>query len=82
MVDHTSAKMKQKILVLYKDKKYTQEELAKIFNISSRTLRRWLQNDYLLERDNRKAISYKVKEKHINYAIKMLKKEPTISMRQ
>ena len=80
---HLEPDLKMKILVLYEDGKYSQKELANHFKISERTLKRWLQNknnNKPLSRKNRNYESYKVRSIHVNYAIKILEKEPTITM--
>ena len=80
---HLEHKLKLKILVLYDDGRYTQKELADCFKISDRTIKRWIQNknnNKNLSRKERKYESYKVRSIHVKYAIKMLEKEPTITM--
>ena len=82
-MSHLAPELKMKILSIYEDGKYTQKELANHFKISERTLKRWLQNknnNKPLSRKIRKYESYKVRAIHVNYVIKMLEKEPTITM--
>ena len=80
---HIELDLKLKIINLYDDGKYTQKELANHFKISERTLKRWLQykrNNQELSRKNRAYKSYKVRKQHVKYAIKVLEKEPTITI--
>ena len=82
-MSHLAPELKMKILSIYEDGKYTQKELANHFKISERTLKRWLQNknnNKPFSRKIRKYESYKVRAIHVNYVIKMLEKEPTITM--
>ena len=80
---HLEHELKSKILDLYEDGRYTQKELANRFKITDRTIKRWIQNkknNENLSRKERKYESYKVRSIHVKYAIKMLEKEPTITM--
>lgn len=58
----------------YLENKYTEDEIAKLFKVTRQTFIRWLKrhNDDNLIRQNRKAVSYKVKQKHVNYALKRM----------
>lgn len=56
--------------------------VAQIFKINEKTLRRWI-NKYQnnkLENLTQKKKSYKIKQKHVNYALKMLEITPTLSI--
>ena len=58
--------------------------MCKIFEIKKPSLIRWrkqYQNDELIE-SNRKAISYKVKKKHVKKAIELLNKNEQITMKE
>lgn len=80
---HLEHELKLKILDLYEDGRYTQKELANRFKISDRTIKRWVQNkknNKNLSRKERKYESYKLRSIHVKYAIKMLEKEPTITI--
>ena len=80
---HSGPALKSKILALYADGRYTQKELANKFEISDRTIKRWIQNKNnkrQMSRRNREYESYKVRIVHVKYAIEMLEKEPTITM--
>ena len=80
---HLEHDLKSKILDLYEDGRYTQKELANRFKISDRTIKRWIQNkkdNKNLSRKERKYELYKVRSIYVKYAIKMLEKEPTITM--
>ena len=51
--------------------------------VSKYQIKRWIQNknnNKNLSRKKRKYESYKVRSIHVKYAIKMLEKEPTITM--
>ena len=61
----------------------TQIEISKMFNADTITFRRRMrayENDKNLTRKNRKYISYKLKKKHVKFALKILQKDPTISI--
>ena len=65
------------------NKKTTQKEVSKIFGIDVRTFQRWLYNyneNKSIERKSRISGSYKVKKKHVTYSIKIINKNPHISM--
>ena len=54
------------------------DTVAQIFKINEKTLRRWI-NKYKnnkLENLTQKKKSYKIKQKHVNYALKMLEITP------
>jgi len=56
--------------------------VAQIFKINEKTLRRWI-NKYKnnkLENLTQKKKSYKIKQKHVNYALKVLERTPTLSI--
>jgi len=58
------------------------DTVAQIFKINEKTLRRWI-NKYKnnkLENLTQKKKSYKIKQKHVNYALKMLEITPTLSI--
>ena len=70
---------REKILAIRKYKKggISQKEISDIFGISPRTFRRWLRQyneTNTLDRKSRSYESYKIKQKHVNYAIKILRK--------
>ena len=55
----------------------SQSDVAKIFKVSRQTFSLWLKdykNNTPLKRKNRKAISYKIKQNHVNYAKKLIAK--------
>ena len=58
------------------------DTVAQIFKINEKTLRRWI-NKYKnnkLENLTQKKKSYKIKQKHVNYALKMLEIIPTSTL--
>jgi transposase len=76
--------MNVKILAIqyYKNNNLSYEKVADIFKINEKTLRRWI---IRYECNSLKTIkqekkSYKIKEKHVKYALKILKKSPTLSI--
>ena len=82
MGKHHSDEIKQMAIEYYLKNKKTQEEISKIFQISRQTFIRWLKryNNNKLERKNIVRISYKIKKKHLNYALKELNKNKGISI--
>ena len=58
------------------------DTVSQIFKINEKTLRRWI-NKYKnnqLENLTQNKKSYKIKQKHVNYALKMLETTPTLSI--
>ena len=60
----------------------TQNEIANIFQINVRTVKWWIRRykDDNLERKQRTIKSYKVKKKHINNLLNLLKTQPRWSV--
>ena len=61
----------------YQNNNVNQSDVAKIFKVSRQTFSLWLKdynNNRTLERKNRKAMSYKIKQKHVNFAKKLIEK--------
>ena len=82
---HSTPKIRSLALKKYLETNVTQYEIANTFHISKRTFRRWLQQyneDNSVDRRNRENISYKIEAKHVKYAITVLKKDQTISMKR
>jgi transposase len=82
---HSTSKIRSLALRKYLETNVTQDDIAKTFHISKRTFRRWLQQyneDNSVTRRNRTSVSYKIEEKHVRYAISILKKDQTISMKR
>ena len=67
--------MKKLAIKYYKSNKVSQKKVADLFEINERTFRNWLQQDKknVLERKQRNAKSYKIKKKHVDYVLKLLK---------
>ena len=63
-------------------KNCTLDKVADIFKINEKTLRRWISKyeKNKLETSHQTKKSYKIKQKHVNYALKMLNKTPTLSI--
>jgi len=74
MGKHHSPEIKKMAVKYYLENKYT--EIAKVFNVTRQTFIRLLKrhNYDNLIRQNRKDVSYKVKQKHVKYALKLLNK--------
>ena len=66
----------------YYKKNCTLDKVADIFKINEKTLRRWISKyeKNKLETSHQTKKSYKIKQKHVNYALKMLNKTPTLSI--
>ena len=80
---HT-AKTKKLAIKYYLEKKISQEKISEIFNVNPRTFRRWLEaynNNKQLDRQERQNKSYKTKRKHVDYAINLVKNNPTWSIK-
>tara|TARA_Y100000389_G_C17423866_1_gene498375 strand:+ start:395 stop:1663 length:1269 start_codon:yes stop_codon:yes gene_type:complete len=81
--EQTNSKTKSLAIKYYLDNDVSQKEVSKIFNINERTFRRWLEkyNNDELNRPARETKSYKVKKKHVEYVLKLLDKNPTLSIK-
>jgi len=74
---HVTPEMKLKAIKYYLDNDISEEKISKIIGINTRTFRRWLvkyNNGISLCRQNRESISYKIKQKHVTYALKTIEK--------
>ena len=63
----------------------TQLNVCKIFKCSVRSLMRWVEkyeNNEEIERNNRKAIAYKVHKEHVKFLLDELNKNKTITMNE
>ena len=60
----------------------SQQKISEIFGISRQTFVRWLKQYELndLDRKQRITSSYKIKQKHVEFALKELKKNNSISI--
>jgi len=79
-----NAKTKKLAIKYYLKKEISQEKVSEIFNVNPRTFRRWLEaynNNEKLDRPKRQNKSYKTKRKHVDYAIKLVNKNPTWSIK-
>ena len=80
---HSSKKTKKLAIKRYKKGNISQLELADIFDVNVRTIKRWIKHDKLnksFDRNSRKSISYKLKQKHVNYSLKLIKANPQWSI--
>jgi len=83
-MSHRSEDSKLLVIKNYLKSNKTQEELAEIFDVSTRTIRRWLrkyEETKIINRKTRKTTSYKIQKKHVDYAIKYLQQNQSISTR-
>ena len=85
MVNSQKSKDTRKLAIeYYKDHKVSYLEVASIFQINEKTLRRWIQKfdyDKSLERKKRNAISYKITAEQVKYLLKLVKEYPTFSVK-
>ena len=76
---HKSSKTRKLAIEYYLNNKVSQSEVSKIFQVGKKNFR-WLKqyrDDNSLERKSRPVVAYKVKETHVKYIIKLVKKNPT-----
>ena len=66
----------------YLNNNITQNEIANIFKIDVRTVKRWIRRfrDDALERKKITTKSYKIKQKHDKLLLNLLKKQPRLSV--
>ena len=79
---HWSSNVKKRVVEIYLNSNITQENVAKMFAINTRTLQRWLyeyKKDGDLERKKQVYYSYKIEEKHVKYILKILQKNQSIT---
>ena len=83
MPKHKTEDYKLSAVQYYLENDVSYVKTCEIFKCSERSLKRWVDR-YLLEnsikRHNRLPVSYKVKKKHVKYAIKKLKENEQITM--
>ena len=83
MPKHKSEDYKLSAVQYYLENDVSYVKTCEIFKCSERSLKRWIDR-YLLEdsikRHNRLPVSYKIKKKHVKYAIKKLKENEQITM--
>lgn len=65
------------------NKSLTQKEIAVFFEIDVRTVKRWIKQyrGDCLDRKARDSTSYKIKQKHVNYLLKIIQKNPRWSVK-
>ncbi len=66
---HNSARNKLLVIEYYQNNNVNESDVAKFFKVSRQIFSLWLKyynNNRTLERKNRKAMSYKIKQKHVN----------------
>ena len=83
MPKHKTEDYKLSAVKYYLKNDFSMEYVCDIFDCKKQSLSRWVDR-YLLEnsirRHNRLPVSYKVKKKHVKYAIKKLKENEQITM--
>lgn len=82
---HKSEDLKTNAVEYYLIGDKTQQEVCKIFKCSPRSLVRWAEKyikDGNIKRYNRRPIAYKVKKEHVEFLIKELKNNRTITMNE
>lgn len=85
MPKHKSEDYKLSAVKFYLDNNATYAKTCKIFKCSERSLKRWIdryKKDGNLKRKHRKSISYKVKNKHVKYALELLKNNQQITLKE
>ena len=83
MNNHKSSETRKLAIEYYLKNKVSQSEVSKIFQVSEKTFKRWLKqyrDNNSLERKSRLAVAYKVRESHVKYILKLVKKNPTWSI--
>ena len=83
MPKHKTEDYKLSAVKYYLKNNFSMEYVCDIFECKKQSLSRWVDR-YLLEnsirRHNRLPVSYKVKKKHVKYAIKKLRENEQITM--
>jgi transposase len=79
---HLSKEVKIMAIEYYQNHDVSFDKVSEIFKVNEKTIRRWIDRYKKedLERKNKKQVSYKVKEKHVKYALVELKKSPTLTI--
>jgi transposase len=83
MPRHKSADYKQTAVEYYLVGDKTQEGSCKIFKCSPRSLMRWVnmfQKEGEISRQSRDPVAYKVKEEHVEFILKRLEKDNTLTI--
>ena len=83
MPKHKSEDYKLSAVQYYLENNVSYTNTCKIFKCSERSLKRWIDrylSENSIKRHNRISLSYKVKKKHVKYAIKKLKENEQITM--
>ena len=81
MNNHKSSETRKLAIEYYLKNKVSQSQVSRIFQIGEKTFKRWLKQyreDKSLERKTRSAVAYKVKEKHVKYILKLVKKKSNL----
>ena len=85
MPKHKSEDYKISAVQYYLENDTTYAETCIIFKCSERSLKRWIErykNDKAIKRHNRKPESYKITKKQVEFAIKKLKENEQITLKE
>ena len=84
MPKHKGENYKISAVEYYLENDTTYTETCNIYKCSERSLKRWIEkynnNNGKIRRNNRNAVSYKIEQKHVRYAVKLLKKNEQITL--
>ena len=84
MSNHKSPDVRKLAIEYYFENDVSQSQISKMFKITDRTFRNQLKNYYennTIDRLPRNAESYKIKQRHVNYILKLIKSNPTWSVK-
>ena len=81
---HKSKDTKKLAIEYYKNNNVSHNNVASIFQIGEKTLRRSIRRfdeEKSLDRKNKDAISYKITQNQVKYLLKLVQEYPTLSIR-
>ena len=85
MPKHKGEDYKISAVQYYHEKDTSYAKTCEIFKCSERSIKRWSERykkNKDIKRDDRLPVSYKISDKHVKYALKLLKKNEQISMEE
>ena len=77
---HKSEDIKLTAIKYYQSNLISQREISEIFDINERTFRKWLESytqSNSVGRIQKQSLSYKIKQKHVKYVLKLVYQNPT-----
>ena len=80
---HKSEDIKLTAIKYYQSNLISQREISEIFDINERTFRKWLESytqSNSIGRIQKQSLSYKIKQKHVKYVLKLVYENPTWSI--